>query len=331
MNSKNVHYVYVSGENLRLLEEEFSRGISSKLDEWSYTSAPLKISHGSVNVTFFIYRRAHIMMSHGVADKNYLLRKDAAGGLEINKYRTLCVPGEWLKRRILQAEGVELDENQIKVVGWPRIDSLLAAQREQRKDFKRMVKKANPFRKIKVLWAPTHGQPSKEPLSSYPEFLPYEDRLKEIFDYEASLHPNVRESKTPTFQKLLDADVVIADRGTLVYEAWALGKPVIFPSWIIKQANLKAGIGSAEHHIFSEKLGLHAESFEELVGMIKKARAPDSRVNQFMEEYIPSSTHGKSYELIADAVKEIWDSGDLHIKRKAMPPDSNVEPQPQAL
>lgn len=319
---KKVHFVYVSGENLRQLEQEFSAGISSKLEDWSASEETLKIQHGAVNVTFFIYRRAHVMMSHGVADKNYLLRNDAAGGLEINKYRVVCVPGNWMKRKLLNYDGVELKEKQIKVVGWPRIDALLAAQKNQKKPLNELVKRLNPFRKIKVLWAPTHGRESATPVSSYPAFLSYEDRLKEIFDYDASLHPNVRESKTPTFQKLLDADVVIADRGTLVYEAWALGKPVIFPSWIIKEANLHLGEGTAEHLIFSEGLGLHAESFEDMVKMIKEAKKPDARVQSFMEDYLPKSTHGKSYELISEAVREVWDSGDLRIKRKAMPPEA---------
>ena len=267
-------------------------------------------------------------MSHGVADKNYLLRKDAAGGFEINKYRSVCVPGEWMKRKLLNTDGVELKEKQIKVVGWPRIDKLLAAQKEQKNTFSNFTKRINPFRKIKVLWAPTHGQESKEPTSSYPRFLSYEDKLKEIFDYDSSLHPNVRDSKTPTFQKLLDADVVIADRGTLVYEAWALGKPVIFPSWIIKEANLRIGTGTAEHRIFSEGLGLHAESFDDMVKMIKEAKKPDTRVQSFMEDYLPKSTHGKSYELISEAVREVWDSGDLRIKRKAMPPEAISETSP---
>jgi len=177
--------------------------------------------------------------------------------------------------------------------------------------------------KIKVLWAPTHGASNaKHIVSSYPSFLPYEEKLKKLFDYEASLHPNVRPSKTPTFQKLIDADVVIADRGTMVYEAWALGKPVIFPSWLIKKGNIKTCPGSAENLIFQEKIGLHARSFEELIGMIYTATSPDQRVRAFMEDYLPESTRGKSYELIAEAVDEIRKSKDLRIKKKAKAYDS---------
>jgi len=43
----------------------------------------------------------------------------------------------------------------------------------------------------------------------------------------------------PTMQPLVDADVVIADAGSTIYEAWALGKPVIFPDWLGKGRSAK--------------------------------------------------------------------------------------------
>ncbi|QKZ06089.1 hypothetical protein [Pseudomonas eucalypticola] len=324
MSGKKVNYVYVSGENLRQLEEEFAAGITHELGDWSSSSTIVTTSPGDVNVTFFIYRRAHIMMSHGVADKNYLLRPDELGGLEVNKYRTVCVPGPWMKRKLLAHPGVELSEQQIKIVGWPRIDKLLAEQARQRT--LSVPDAPTEGKKIKVLWAPTHGAANaKHVVSSYPSFLGYEEKLKELFDYDSSLHPNVRPSKTPTFQKLIDADVVIADRGTMVYEAWALGKPVIFPSWLIKKGNIKTCPGSAENHIFQEKIGLHARSFEELIGMIYTATKPDATVEAFMEDYLPAATHGKSYKLLANAVQEIWASNDLRIKKKVKAPEASLK------
>lgn len=316
-----VHYTYVASENLRLLEQEFAAGISAHLPGWQSSEAPLEVRPGAVNVTFFIYRRAHVMMSHGLADKNYLSRRDPMRGLEINKYRTVCVPGDWLKRKLLATNGVELKASQIKVVGWPRIDSLLLEQKRQAEQlsFSAQLKRLSPLRKIKVLWAPTHNAESKAgQISSYPGILEFEDRLKELFDYDSSLHPNLRESKTPTFQKLLDADVVIADRGTLVYEAWALGKPVIFPSWLIGEGNMYSDLGSAESHIYHERLGFHADSFDEMVSMIRSAKKPDDRTLQFMDAYLPKRTRGSSFELIADAVKDVWNSGDLRIARKVV-------------
>ena len=318
-DSKQVHYTYVASENLRLLEEEFAAGISKHLPGWESTQAPVSTRPGAVNVTFFIYRRAHVMMSHGVADKNYLTRRDPQRGYEINKYRSICVPGDWLKHKLLNTRGVELTANQIKVVGWPRIDKLIESQQKKSEErtLAERLGKLSPFRKIKVLWAPTHNAESKYgTISSYPGILPLEEQLSKIFDYDYSLHPNLRISKKPTFEKLIEADVVIADRGTLVYEAWALGKPVIFPSWLIGEGNLYDNLGSAESHIYHQRLGLHANSFDEMVDMIRTAKKPDLRTQQFMESYLPRRTLGRSYELIAGAVNEVWDSGNLRLAKK---------------
>jgi len=326
---KQVHYTYVASENLRLLEQEFAAGIDAQLPDWESTQAPVVTRAGAVNVTFFIYRRAPVMMYHGLADKNYLTRRDPQRGFEINKYRTVCVPGDWLKRKLLTTRGVELSANQIKVVGWPRIDTLLAAQRKylSERTLAEKLGKLSPFRKIKVLWAPTHNAESKAGvISSYPGILHYEDRLRTLFDYDVSLHPNLRESKKPTFEKLIEADVVIADRGTLVYEAWSLGKPVIFPSWLIGEGNLYDDLGSAESHIFHERLGLHANSFDEMVDMIRQVTCPDARTLQFMESYLPRRTLGSSYKLIAEAVDEVWESGNLRIAKKVLAPSRGTPP-----
>ena len=261
------------------------------------------------------------MMSHGVADKSYLFRLDPKGGLEINKYRTVCVPGDWLKKRILSDPKLELEDSQIKVVGWPRIDSLLAEQRNLNliDKFRRYLHK----RKIKVLWAPTHdgGQKTGSPVSSFPSFLRYKETLQQLFDFSVSLHPAQRNGGMPTFQSLLDADVVISDRGTMVYEAWALNKPVIFPSWIIGDGNREKNTGSAESFIFRKKIGFHAQSFDEMIDLIRIVKKPDSQVLRFMDEYLPARTRGNSNLLLAEAVKEIWNSGDLGVKRKVVAED----------
>lgn len=314
MNSKGLHYVYQASHNLRILENEFADGISRAVGVSDDSRTEVKSRRDFINITFFIYRRAHLMMSHGVADKNYLLRQDARGGLEINKYQTVCVPGFWLKRKLIAHKRFELENEQVKVVGWPRIDALLAAAAIRMKR-----KKPSARSEIKVLWAPTHGTEVQEgelAVSSYPALIDYEGKLAEIFDFDVSLHPNVRSGGKPTFEKLLDADVVIADRGTMVYEAWALGKPVIFPSWIIGDGNMQQKKGSAENYIFRSNIGLHASSFDELVEMAASATGLGKDVSDFMQDYIPPHVIGRSYDLIADAVLNIDGMMDFHIKPK---------------
>lgn len=316
--AKKLNGVYVADDSLRHLEKEFIKGVQDNLPkDWDVSESILKCKKDAVNLTFFIYRRAHIMMSHGLADKNYLLRPDAQGGLEVNKYNYVCVPGSWLKNKILRSPKIELDEKFIKVVGWPRIDALLIAQKLY--DNKKLTNDYSSH-KINVLWAPTHGggQRDKVYQSSYPALLQHEDQLQTLFSYNRALHPAVDKSKKSTFDKLIEADVVISDKGTLVYEAWALGKPVIFPSWLIREGILKNTPGSAEAYIFEKGIGLHANSFNELIDIIQGQPKVDNNVQSFLNEYLDQDTYGNSYKLIADVVEEMWGMGDLSIKDKVL-------------
>lgn len=309
-----VHFIFISKNHLRGLENELADGIVSELPGWEESREELRIRRGAVNVTFFITRRGHVMMSHGVADKNYLLRTDAAGGLEVNKYRTVCVPGPWMQRK-MEAHP-EVTVRNIRCVGWPRLDKLLAAQKL------RPAVPRDDRSKPKVLWAPTHpgrGKPNQDTRqrASYPALNEYVDRMRDVFDLEISLHPANRGGGRSTFEQLLDADYVIADRGTTLYEAWALGKPVIFPRWILGDATQEQTPGSAEAEIYARRLGIHADSFDDMVQSILSRPTVTADVQAFMEDYLPSSTHGKSYQLLAQCVQETWDTGKLKLGVKA--------------
>ncbi len=309
-----VHFVFVSSENLRELENELADGIIGELPGWAHSRRICETERGAVNVTFFVPRRAHVMMSHGVADKNYLLRRDLAGGLELNKFRIVCVPGHWMQRKLAGNPEVTIPPDKIRIVGWPRLDRLLAAQRN--------LPPTEPGRKPKVLWAPTHpGRADKTAeLSSYPKLNRYLDRMQEVFDLDVSLHPANRGGGRPTFEKLLEAEYVIADRGTTIYEAWALGKPVIFPRWILGDHPIVQTPGSAEAEIYEKKIGIHVYKFKHLVDAVMSRPRLTDDVSAFVEDYLPRSTHGKSYKLIADCVRDIWESGDLKVGAKAKAP-----------
>jgi CDP-glycerol glycerophosphotransferase (TagB/SpsB family) len=243
-------------------------------------------------------------MSHGVADKNYTLRRDKSSRLEINKFHLVAVPGPWMKRKLIQHPEIELKPDQIIIVGWPRLDALLAAANK---------KKKLPSRRRNVLWAPTHNSEPK--MSSYPFFSQYTDVLANYFDYSISLHPSVRAGGLPTFDALLEADVVISDSGTLVYEAWAMGKPVIFPDWLIEQDSvaLLSYERSAEAEIFKSGIGLHARNIDQVVEMAHSAHVLDQKSQAFIRDYIDPSTCGQSYRLLSEAVKKVWYSEKLKL------------------
>lgn len=259
-------------------------------------------SRDTINLSLFIQQNSDVLMSHGVADKNYLFMCDDVSGQRLlNDFAHVLVPGEWLKNRLLQAKTITLTKEQIHVVGWPRLEYLLKLREElaltnesenQETDSKRCV-----------LWVPTHdyrkrGEEQKS-TSSYPDFKKFTSEMKQRYNYEVSLHPRNRFRKKPTGEMLVKSDVVISDFGTMIYEAWSLGIPVIFPRWILKDRIIQYTANSAEAYIFKNNIGLHAGSFEELCEMADTAVGVGSDVSKFMSEYLPDRLLGCSGSTIA--------------------------------
>lgn len=260
-------------------------------------------SEDTVNLSFFIQQRSDVLMSHGVADKNYLFMRDADSGKRLlNDFADVLVPGEWLKARLLNAKTITLTEEQIHVVGWPRMDYLLKLKDENSRD--RNSTRGKAVSGKRVLWAPTHNYRKRgeeqESTSSYPAFKKHSRAMTERYDFKVSVHPRNRWRKKPTGELLVKSDVVISDFGTLVYEAWSLGIPVVFPRWILKDRIIEYTPNSAEAYIFENDIGLHAHSFEELCEMADAAIGISSDVSKFMDEYLPGRFLGCSGSTIAN-------------------------------
>lgn len=261
---------------------------------------------GALNFSLFINLDSDVLMSHGVADKNYMWRIGPDGVRSLmSEHRTdVLVPGRMLRDRIVASPDLGLDADHVHPVGWPRLDLLLAADRRARRvrRVRRVVR-----RRPRVLWAPTHdyvkSPQDQVPLSSYPAFLPYVDQLARYADVVVSEHPRNRQkgdSRRPTTQLLLEADVVISDFGTMVYEAWALGKPVVFPYWLIGDRLARRHRGAAENVIYTDRIGRHADSFEELVSMVLAPPAPDPALDRFLDDYLDPRFTGTSGKHVAD-------------------------------
>ena len=263
-----------------------------------------------VNFTLFIRDEADVLMSHGVADKNYFSMRVKKERL-INRFTHILVPGPWLKKKLLKMPGITIPEENIHIVGWPRLDYLI--------ELKEKLSTSPSNDKTTVLWAPTHdfrkrGE-EEESTSSYPVFDTYTERMEGLFNYHLALHPRNRVNKEPTADLLVQSDFVISDFGTMVYEAWALGIPVIFPRWILKDRIIKYTKGSAEAYIFKKNIGLHPESFEELVKMINDDAPLGDDVIKFMEEYLPSEFLGCSGGKVAEVLSSIKVNRDSIFKR----------------
>lgn len=151
--------------------------------------------------------------------------------------------------------------------------------------------------------------------------------------FRVSLHPRNRSDRKPTGSQLVWSDVVISDFGTMVYEAWALGKPVIFPRWAMDVDTLiNRNPLSAESFIYRNRIGLHPESLAEMQDMLdqiqrqivgnritrifkritriktRRKDASDLRgpgVKEFIAHYVDPEHQGNDAKRTADVLVEI--------------------------
>lgn len=291
----------------RLVQRQLMRSITTHLPEGAWTRSRRTYVEGSLNVSLFINIESDVLMSHGAADKNYHWRRVEGGEYTSNAFRRtdILVPGPFLARRIADDPRLHVGPGHVHSVGWPRLDVLLVRQRA----LDAAQKPARPWRRgrrTRILWAPTHDRVRRTPpITSHPTFLPYLETLREHFDVEVSLHPRNREDKTPTRDLLIESDVVIADFGTTLYEAWALGKQVIFPSWIIGDGMAQHALGSAENRIFAERIGLHPRSIEELVEMVATKAENGAAFDAHLRDCLDPAFLGTSGRRIADLLTEL--------------------------
>ena len=305
-----INLVHAKSKNYAGVQQQILGAITRHLAPEDVSTTVGRLAPGSLNFSLFILQPTEVLMSHGLADKNYFLRKDADGEYISNRLKHLFVPGEWLKRRLLKTEGLEVDAERIHVVGWPRLDALLATQQEM------PVVPRSPGARPKVLWAPTHDYArrgkDRDSMSSYPELMEFIPMFEKHFDLAISLHPRNRKNKQPTHHSLLDCDYVISDFGTIVYEAWALGKPVIFPHWLIGR-RIKRHLGSsAEGFIFHERLGLHAKSPKQMIDFVMDGASIDERTSDFMDDYLAPAFAGHSGERVAALLQSLSAPGSSH-------------------
>lgn len=235
-----------------------------------------------------------IFMSHGIGDKNYWIAEHIAG------YKHALVPGPAWEKRIKDGGY----EGEIHVVGYTKLDPLFNGEYTR-----------NKYDKPLVVWAPTHGYIHKHKgRSSYPQCLTLINEIPDCYEKKLALHPTSRMSnrgkQDVTMQELLDADVVIADAGSTLYEAWALGKPVIFPDWLCKKdviSNFKNDPGNLERRIYEEGIGYHARDMKHLVKLIEEALTCGMRQPEidFIEQIFPSELRGVSGKKAAEALIKI--------------------------
>ncbi len=296
-----LNFVLSTSSNYAEVQEQILSCIRKHLAPNEYTAGFSTPTAEALNFTLFVNGRADALMSHGVADKNYMYRRGDDGSRLVNRFSHVMVPGPWLRDRMIASKTLSLSPEQIHSVGWPRLDRLLEVKATR-------VRLPDDGR-LRVLWAPTHdfarrGE-DEVSTSSYPGMLKHVSKLEREFAFLTSLHPRNRNDKRPTLEALLHCDVVVSDFGTMVYEAWALGIPVIFPHWIIGDAIRRYLPNSAEALIFSERIGLHPDSFGAMLEMLRSRPTIGEDVRRFMAAYLDPDHTGTSGLRIAGLLRDL--------------------------
>jgi hypothetical protein len=233
-----------------------------------------------------------VFMSHGIGDKGYWAAEN------ICDFKYVLVPGPAWKEKIL-AGGYKGD---IFEVGYTKLDPIFNGEYQRQK-----------YAKPVVVWAPTHGYNNKHRgRSSYPWCVQLIDEIPGVYEKILALHPTSKvaryQKQDATLQELLDADVVIADAGSTLYEAWALGKPVIFPDWLCKKDVMgHFQSDNLEYQIYDKQIGYHAKDMKHLIKLIDTAleKGMGEAETEFIENVFPSKFRGCAGEKAAQALIEI--------------------------
>ncbi|WP_386685099.1 CDP-glycerol glycerophosphotransferase family protein [Loktanella sp. R86503] len=238
---------------------------------------------GVLKVSLFPNVPGDVLMMFDLADRNHFRQSGPDGSPFVHGFRKILVPGDWMRRKLVGDSTLKLTNADIAIVGAPRVDYL------------RSLAAAWPVKsgdgRLTVLCAPLHDNwtdRDDRPLSIRVPLEGYLDTLRETVDLRVHVDGRNKQDKRPITSDLLDADIVITDHTSLIFEAWALGKPVIFPRWLGTDRITAKAPGSAEGQIHQNLIGHHPETFDALLNLLAKGRDLDlgPGVDDFMSDYL---------------------------------------------
>ncbi|WP_165498693.1 UDP-N-acetylglucosamine--N-acetylmuramyl-(pentapeptide) pyrophosphoryl-undecaprenol N-acetylglucosamine transferase [Streptomonospora litoralis] len=260
--------------------------------------------------------RESVGVSHGLADKGYRQ--------QYRFFRHVLLPGPGFAEVLRRTR---FPERKLHILGYPKLDPLLNHQ------------VAGPERddRIRVVYAPTHGGGSER----WPEgnrAAPgagatswwHRDEVtalldEDAFDVVTAPHPRHSPGCRATFEEYAGADVVIADGGSTIYEAWVLGIPVVLPAWLTRARNETRDSGrTLEARVYKRGLGYQADAPGELADLVRRAAGEGMRPaeTEFAETIVPTELRG--------AGGQVWAEFLAHLEDRSRPaPSRRVPPQPR--
>lgn len=247
-------------------------------------------------VSLFPGQPADVLMMYDLADRRHFDQTGPDGTPLVTQFRHIFVPGFWLKEYLTGPKGPKLNPERVHVTGSPRVDHLRQLQAARRaKDT--AEPQAYAQTRPKVLFAPLHSHwngRDGHPMSVASHMAEYLPQLNTHCDLIEAIDPRNTRTKIPITQHLIEADIVITDYTALIYEAWALGKPVIFPRWLTGDRVIKKAERSAEAHIYRERIGHHPGSFSALLALVNQGRTLGlgAGVDTFMRAYLDNYPSG---------------------------------------
>lgn len=283
---------------------------------------------GSVNV-FYAHRARYgkpapkpggspsVFVSHGIADKNWRNGPRLRG-----QFDWVFVSGPaWTGRMHL----TQFDPARTIEVGYAKLDPIFNGE---------VVGRPKDGR-IRVVWAPTHGgggeraraatESPQTPASMATTYWNRDDILSLLppseFDVVEAVHPRHRVDGRSTLSEYVGADVVIADGGSTIYEAWALDIPVVFADWLTAAGNINRGRragGTIEADIYRNRIGWHVTQREDFAATIVKAAEFGITVAEqdYVEPILPRRYRGQSGRMHAEALDDIAASREVrHVGR----------------
>jgi hypothetical protein len=224
----------------------------------------------------------NVFISHGIADKNWRTAD------RVNDFDFVCVSGDLWKDKLIQ-QG--LHESKIILNGYTKMDNIFKIQKSYIKN------------KPTILFAPTHNTS----VTCYDKLNNVLDRLKNDYEIIISEHPFNKIDKVVTSNEYLEADVVIADFGSSMYEAWALNKPCVFADWLVKEDINELYPNSFEDYIYNNSIDYHANNEDEFIELIEVAceKGITNEAVNFIDGIFNKELRGNSGEITANILKEI--------------------------